>query len=160
MAVETTEQAGQVAEHAEHALTPASYIAHHLSFLQQPVGPGGFWTLNVDTLITSAVLGAIVFGFLYWVASGATAGLPGKKQAFVEYWIDYINDQTRSMFNRDISFLAPLALTVFVWVFFMNAMDFLPVDIVSKGLALVGVHEFRMVPTADINTTFALALTV
>ncbi len=157
MAVENAEQ---IAEGAEHALTPATYIGHHLTFLNHSVGQGSFMTLNLDTLITSALLGVIVFGFLAWVVRGATAGVPGKRQAFVELAIDFVNDQVKGIFDKSFSFVAPLALTVFVWVFMMNAMDFLPVDIIAKGLKAVGVHEFRMVPTADINATFALALSV
>ena len=164
---ENTEQVADVAqaaeaaaEHGEHALTPASYIGHHLTFLQQPIGDGGFWTLNVDTLVTSVLLGFIVLGFTWWVVSGATSGVPGKRQAFVEFWIDFVNDEVKGIFDKSYSFVAPLALTVVLWVFFMNAMDFLPVDIVSKGLHALGVDEFRLVPTADVNTTFALSLSV
>ncbi|MSR15276.1 MAG: F0F1 ATP synthase subunit A [Gammaproteobacteria bacterium] len=149
------------AQHAEHALTPTGYIQHHLTFLTKPIGDTPFWTLHLDTLVTSAVLGIVVFGFLYWVVSGATAGVPTKRQAFVELAIDFVNEQARSMFHGDIRFLAPLALTVFVWVFFMNAMDFLPVDIMALFYKhAFGLENWRSVPTSDINTTFALALTV
>lgn len=151
------------AEHAaEHAMTPANYIGHHLTFLQHPVkDSGGFWTLNVDTLLTSTILGVLVLGFLAWVARGATSGVPGKRQAFVELCIEFVNEQVRGIFNKSFEFVAPLALTVFVWVLFMNAMDFLPVDIVSRYvLAPMGLGEFRLVPTADVNATFALALSV
>jgi F-type H+-transporting ATPase subunit a len=154
------ENADQIAEGAEHALTPATYIGHHLTFLDHSVGQGSFMTLHLDTLITSIVLGFAAFGFLAWVVRGATAGVPGKRQAFVELCVDFVNDQVKGIFDKSFSFVAPLALTVFVLVFFMNAMDFLPVDIIAAGLKAVGVHEFRMVPTADINTTFALALSV
>ena len=148
-------------ETTEHALTPAGYIGHHLSFLRESVGEGGsFMTLHLDTLITSAVLGTLVLGFLWWVVRGATAGVPGKRQAFVELSVEFVNDQVKSMFHKDISFIAPLALTVFIWVLFMNAMDFLPVDIFAAGFKAAGVHEFRMVPTADVNATFALSLSV
>jgi F-type H+-transporting ATPase subunit a len=142
------------------AMTPATYIGHHLSFLKKPVGDTPFWTLHLDTLITSVVLGTLVFGFMWWVVRGATAGVPGKRQAFVELCVEFINDQVRSIFDKNFSIIAPLALTVFMWVLFMNAMDFLPVDIMAGGLHLLGVHEFRLVPTADVNTTFALALSV
>ncbi|MES2489633.1 MAG: F0F1 ATP synthase subunit A [Pseudomonadota bacterium] len=157
MAVENADHA---AAGAEHALTPASYIGHHLTFLKHSTAEGGFWTLHLDTLITSIVLGTVVFGFLAWVVRGATAGVPGKRQAFVELCVDFVNDQVKGIFDKSFSFVAPLALTVFVWVFAMNAMDFLPVDIVAAGLKAVGVHEFRMVPTSDVNATFALALSV
>jgi F-type H+-transporting ATPase subunit a len=97
---------------------------------------------------------------MYWVVRGATAAVPNKRQAFVELCVEFINDQVKSLFHKDISFVAPLALTVFMWVFFMNAMDFLPVDYVAGALKAVGVPEFRIVPTSDVNTTFALALSV
>jgi F-type H+-transporting ATPase subunit a len=147
------------AENAE--MTPASYIGHHLEFLRAPVGEGGgFWTIHVDTLLTSLLLGTLVFGFMWLVARGATAGVPGKRQAFLELCVEFVNDQVKSIFDKSYDFVAPLALTVFVWVLFMNAMDFLPVDWIAEGLKLAGVGYFRPVPTADVNTTFALALSV
>ncbi len=142
-------------------LTPTSYITHHLSFLQKPVGNGDFWVLHVDTIVTSVILGVIAFGFLWWVVKGATAGVPGKRQAFVELAIEFVDNQVKGIFHGDRhAFVAPAALTVFVWVLLMNAMDFLPIDIMAKILGALGLHEWRMVPTADVNTTFALALSV
>jgi F-type H+-transporting ATPase subunit a len=151
-----------MAADTEDAMTPASYIGHHLKFMQKPVHEdGGFWTLHLDTLFTSAVLGILVLGFLIWVVRGATAGVPSGRQALVEYCVDFVNDQVRGIFHRDIRFVAPLALTVFLWVLFMNAMDFLPVDIINEFVFKpLHIHEFRLVPTADLNTTFALALSV
>jgi F-type H+-transporting ATPase subunit a len=142
-------------------LTPTSYINHHLTFNAKPIGDGGFWTLHVDTLITSVVLGVLAFGFLWWVVRGATSGVPGKRQAFVELTIDFIDEQVKGIFTHGDrnKFIAPTALTVFVWVILMNAMDFLPIDIVAKFTGLFA-HEWRPVPTADVNTTFALALSV
>jgi F-type H+-transporting ATPase subunit a len=165
MAAESTDHVAAAgagaADHGEHAMTPASYISHHLKFMEKPVGDGGgFWTLHVDTLATSVLLGVLVFGFMWLVARGATAGVPGKRQAFIEMCVEFINDQVKSIFDKSYSFVAPLALTVFVWVLFMNAMDFLPVDIMAGGLKLLGLPEFRLVPTADLNATFALALSV
>ena len=148
------------ADNAEHALTPASYIGHHLTFFKKPVGDGAFWNLHVDTLATSILLGMIVFGFLWWVVRGATAGVPSKRLAFVELCVEFVNDQVKSIFDKSYAFVAPLALTVFVWVLAMNAMDFLPVDIMAAGLKAVGLTEYRLVPTSDINATFALALSV
>jgi F-type H+-transporting ATPase subunit a len=124
-------------------------------------GDSPFWTLHLDTLVTSIVLGVIAFGFLWWVVRGATAGVPGKRQAFVELAVNFVDDQVKGIFHGDRSFVAPLALTVFVWVILMNAMDFLPVDITALGYEHVfRQHTWRQVPTADVNTTFALALTV
>ncbi|HKY93439.1 MAG TPA: F0F1 ATP synthase subunit A [Nevskiaceae bacterium] len=152
------EQAGSG---GEHAMTPASYIQHHLTFNTKPVGDaGGFWSINVDTIGTSVVLGVLVFAFMAWVARGATSGVPGRRQAFVELAVEFVNDQVRGIFHKSFEFVAPLALTVFIWVLFMNAMDFLPVDWMAMGLHAVGFEYFRIVPTADINATFALALSV
>ena len=150
------------AEAGEHALTPASYISHHLTFLQKPVGDGGgFWTLHLDTLFTSTLLGVLVLGFIMWVVRGATAGVPSGRQALVEFVVEFVNDQVKGVFDKSYSFVAPLALTVFLWVLFMNAMDFLPVDIINEFVFKpLHVEEFRLVPTADVNTTFALALSV
>ena len=146
---------------AEHTLTPTSYITHHLSFLTKPVGQGDFWTLNMDTVVVSVLLGVLAFGFLWWVVRGATAGVPGRRQAFVELAIEFVDEQVKGIFHGDRhSFVAPAALTVFVWVLLMNAMDFLPVDWMAMFYAAIGLEKFRSVPTADVNTTFALALAV
>ena len=148
-------------EHAEHVLTPSEYISHHLSFNAQAVGNGNFWTLHIDTLIMSVLLGLLVMGLVWWVARGATAGVPTKRQAFVELIFGFVDEQVKNIFhgNRH-SFIAPTALTVFLWVFAMNAMDFLPVDIFAKLMHSIGFDKWRAVPTSDINTTFALALAV
>lgn len=146
---------------AAHELSPTSYIGHHLANRTVSLGDSAFWTLHVDTLLTSVILGLVSFGFLWLVVRGATAAVPGKRQAFVELAVDFVDDQVKGIFHGNRSFIAPLALTVFVWVILMNAMDFLPVDV----MGLVYEHGFhqpqwRQVPTADVNTTFALALSV
>ena len=138
------------------------YISHHLTHGAKQLGDGGFWTLHFDSLAVSILLGLIGIGFFWWVARGATSGVPGRRQAFVEWLITFVDDQAKGIFRHGdrSKFVAPTALTVFVWVLLMNSMDFLPVDIVAKGTHLVSEHGFRIVPTADLNTTFALALTV
>jgi F-type H+-transporting ATPase subunit a len=147
---------------AEHAAAtgPANsteYITHHLTHLK--VGEG-FWTFHVDTLFMSISLGMIALG-LFWMASRkATAGVPGKWQAFVEMVVEFVDTQVKEVFHLDRRFLAPVALTIFVWVFFMNAMDLLPLDLPGKVAALFGLHYWRVVPTADVNTTFAMSITV
>src|SRR6267143_1021499 len=143
-------------------LTPSEYIQHHLSFFQEPLGESSFWTLNVDSVLTSIMVGVLGFGFIWWVARGATAGVPGKRQAFVEFLIGFVDDQVKSIFQHGDRnrFIAPAALTVFVWVVLMNAMDFLPADWVELLTHYFAPHGFRVVPTADVNTTFALALSV
>jgi F-type H+-transporting ATPase subunit a len=140
---------------------PTEYIQHHLTFFARPVGQGGdFWTLHVDTFATTLVLGVLAFGFLWLVTRKATTGVPSKTQAFVELAVEFVNEQVKGIYNGPSKMVAPLALTTFVLVVFMNAMDFLPIDIMAHGLGALGFHEFRLVPTADINTTFALALSV
>jgi F-type H+-transporting ATPase subunit a len=143
-------------------LTPTSYIQHHLTFFSKPVGDGGFWTLHLDSLLVSVLLGFVGMGLIWWVVRGAPAGVPNKRQAFVELLIEFIDDQVKGIFHHGDrnKFVAPAALTVFVWVLLMNAMDFLPVDWMAKGTHLISDHGFRIVPTADVNTTFALSLSV
>jgi F-type H+-transporting ATPase subunit a len=145
---------------AEHELTPSSYIGHHLAFFEHPVGEGAFWTLNLDSLITAVVLGIVGIGFIWWVVRGATSGVPGKRQAFVELACEFVDKQAKDIFQGDRRFIAPVALTVFVWVLLMNSMDFLPVDIVAWFTHFFAPRGFSIVPTADVNTTFALALSV
>jgi F-type H+-transporting ATPase subunit a len=146
----------------EQALTPSSYIGHHLSFNVKQVAEGGFWSVNFDTLVVSCLLGLIIFGLLWWVVRGATAGVPGKRQAFIELLVEFIDDQVKGVFHGDRhKFVAPAALTVFVWVLAMNAMDFLPADIMAWiFLHVFGQEHFRVVPTSDVNATFALAISV
>src|SRR5918999_4455775 len=147
---------------AGNELSPSEYIQHHLTFFQKPIGDGGFWTLNVDSIITSVLLGVVGLGFLWWVVRGATPGVPGRRQAFVGLLFEFIDDQVKGIFHHGDRnrFIAPLALTVFVWVVLMNAMDFLPVDWVALLTHGISEEGFRIVPTADVNTTFALALSV
>ena len=139
------------------------YIQHHLTFLVKPVGEGGFWALNLDSMITAVVVGMLGLGAMWWIVRGATSGVPNRRQAFVELAFEFVDDQVKGIFHHGDRnrFIAPAALTVFVWVLLMNAMDFLPVDIMAWILGTVfHVHEFRLVPTADVNTTFALSLSV
>jgi F-type H+-transporting ATPase subunit a len=144
-------------------MNPTQYIGHHLTHDAQPLlGDGGFWTLHVDSLSVSILLGCVGLGFFWWIVRGATSGVPNKRQAFVELLFGFVDDQAKGIFKHGDrnKFVTPAALTVFVWVLLMNAMDFLPVDIVAKGTHLISEHGFRIVPTADVNTTFALALSV
>jgi F-type H+-transporting ATPase subunit a len=146
---------------AGQELTPTSYISHHLTNRTVSLGDGGFWTLHLDTFATAVMLGIVGFGFLWWIVRGATAGVPNKRQAFVEMLFDFVDDQVKGIFHGNRAFVAPLALTVFVWVLLMNAMDFIPVDIAALFTQnALHQHEWKPVPTSDVNTTFALALSV
>ena len=140
--------------------SPTEYIQHHLTFFARPIGEGGFWTVNIDTVATTLVLGVVAFGFLWLVIRKSTSGVPSRTQAFVELLVEFVNDQVKGIYNGPSKMVAPIALTTGVLVLLMNAMDFLPVDITASGLHAIGMEEYRFVPTSDVNTTFALALSV
>ena len=137
------------------------YIQHHLTHLiPAHMSKDQFWAVHVDSITVSLVLG-VLFCFLFWLkARKATAGVPGRGQAFVEIVLEFVDGQVKDVFHGDRRVLGPLALTVFVWVFLMNAMDLLPVDLLPWITELFGIGHFRAVPTADTNMTFAMSLTV
>lgn len=137
------------------------YIKHHLTFLKPPhVSPGGFWAVHIDSITVSLVLGAL-FCLWFWLqARKATSGVPSKGQALVEIILEFVDGQVKDVFHGDRRFLGPLALTVFVWVFLMNFMDLLPVDLIPLIAEKFGLGHFRAVPTADLNMTFAMSITV
>ena len=143
-------------------LTPTSYIDHHLTNLTFQIKEGAFWVLHVDTLITSVILGVVSLGFMWLIVRKATPGIPSKRQAFVELAVEFIDNEVKNTFHGDRNaFVAPTALTIFIWVLMMNAMDILPIDIMAWIYEHVfGLHNWRTVPTTDVNTTFALALSV
>lgn len=140
------------------APTATEYISHHL--VNQSVGQG-FWTFHLDTLIMSGLLGIVVFGLLAWAARNATAGVPGWFQAFCEIVLGMVDQQVRDTFHAKSELVTPLAITVFIWVFCMNALDLIPVDFIPGIMhAVFGVEHWRAVPTTDPNATFAMSLTV
>jgi F-type H+-transporting ATPase subunit a len=159
----------EIAPAAEHALTSGQYITHHLGHLRSATQHGmvDFSVVNYDTILWSVTM-ALVAGFLLWLAArSATAGVPGRFQAAVEFVVELVDDQAKAIVHGDRSFIAPLALTVFIWVLLMNSMDFLPVDMFSsifRALGIVNEHghepNFRVVPTADLNGTMGMALVV
>ncbi|NJD31413.1 MAG: F0F1 ATP synthase subunit A [Gammaproteobacteria bacterium] len=142
---------------AETSFSSTEYITHHLT--HETVG-SGFWSFHIDTIFMSVLLGLVTIGLFYSAARKATSGVPGKWQAFVEMVVEFIDTTVKEVFHLDRSFLAPLALTIFVWVFLMNAMDLLPLDMPGKVAGAMGRHHWRAVPTADVNTTFAMSITV
>jgi F-type H+-transporting ATPase subunit a len=136
------------------------YITHHLKHLTPDGADGGFWSVHIDSVTVALVLG-VLFSAWFWVkARKATSGVPGKGQAFVEIVLEFVDNQVKDVFHGDRRVLGPLALTVFVWVWLMNAMDLLPVDLLPYITEKFGVGHFRAVPTADLNLTFAMSLTV
>lgn len=144
---------------AETGQTASQYIVHHLT--NNVVGEG-FWAFHVDTLAVSTVLGLLVFGGMYAVARKVTDGVPGPAQNFIEMLFEMVDGQVKGIFHGQNELIAPLAMTIFVWVFMMNAMDLLPIDLVGWVLGLFGFHHvyFKVVPTTDPNLTFALSLSV
>jgi len=134
-----------------------SYIVHHLT----PFSVGeGFWTLHLDTLFFSGILGTLFIWFFKTVAEKATASEPGLIQNFVEMIIEFVDQQVKDSFHGESKLISPLALTIFCWVFLWNAMDLLPVDLVSGVAGMMGIDYLRVVPSTDLNGTFALSISV
>ncbi len=153
------------AEEGGNAAT--GYIQHHLtnltfdlSTMQFDGGASGFWVLNVDSLFFAIATGVLFLFFFRMAARKATATEPGGLQNFVEMTVDFVDTQVRDIFHGESKLIAPLALTIFVWVFLMNAMDLLPVDAFPAAAQLGGIDYLKVVPTADLNITFGLSLSV
>ena len=121
---------------------------------------GGFWTLNLDTLFFSIFLGACVLLLMYIGARRVSTGIPGKLQNFAEIMLVFADNQVKDCFHGKNNVIGPLALTIFLWVFLMNFMDIVPVDAIPMLGQLVGIHYLKVVPTNDLNLTFALSLSV
>ncbi len=152
---------------AQGKLTSSEYIEHHLHHLQysfstHSFGPStGFWTINVDTLVISIILGVLFIGFFHWAARRARLENPGKFQNFCELAIEKIDELVVESFGgKAHRLVGPLAITIFTWVFLMNFMDLLPVDAVPRVAGLMGAEHFKAVPTADPNMTFAMSISV
>jgi F-type H+-transporting ATPase subunit a len=156
-------------------LTSGEYIKHHLTnltFGQFPDGHWGlansaeeassmgFWAIHLDSMFWSIGLAALFSYFFYKAATNATSGVPAGLQNFVELMVDFVNDSVRGSFSGKNDLVAPLALTVFVWVFLMNLMDLVPVDLIPFISGVLGIHFMKVVPTTDPNVTFAMALGV
>ena len=157
--------------------TTSEYIKHHLTnatmcstdngiAFNKACSGAGFWAWHVDTLAWSIGLGLLFLIIFRSVASKATTGVPGKMQAFVELVVEFVDDNVKSTFHGKSALIAPLALTIFVWVLLMNLMDLIPVDVLPTIAGLIGSSAFGMdphdvymkaVPTTDLNLTFALA---
>ena len=158
---------------AEHAgPTPGEYIGHHLTHLRTHEQNGiiDFSVINLDSVFWSIFVGVLGLLFIWRVSKRATAGVPTRTQAAVEFLFEMVDNQAKSIVHNAASrkFVVPRALTVFVWIFLMNAMDFLPVDLLPRiwawifGLAGHDTHHsyLRVVPTADLSTTLGLSISV
>ncbi len=142
------------------------YIKHHLTYLTFNVktmsmgGTGGFWSLNLDTLFFSVSLGISVLLLMYFGARRVSTNVPGKLQNFAEIMLEFADNQVKDCFHGKNKVIGPMALTIFLWVFLMNFMDLLPVDILPAVVQPLGIHYLKVVPTNDLNLTFALSLSV
>jgi F-type H+-transporting ATPase subunit a len=138
--------------------SPSEYITHHLTNLTVKVGD--FWSINLDSLIMAVIVGVIGMGAFWLAARRVTSGVPGKFQSFIEIVLEFVDNTVKDVFPGDRSFLAPLALTIFVLVFMMNLMDLIPIDFIATLMGWFGVHYWKAVPSTDLNVTFAMSFTV
>jgi F-type H+-transporting ATPase subunit a len=155
--------------HGAAEQTASEYIQHHLTNLQvcRDHGEwvwghcaGNFWTVNVDSMAFSVLLGVLFLTVFRRVATLASSGNPTKLQAAVELIIGFVDTSVRDAFHGQSKVIAPLALTIFMWVFLMNLMDLIPVDWLPTIAASAGVPYLKVVPTTDVNITFAMSISV
>ncbi|MDO6514025.1 MULTISPECIES: F0F1 ATP synthase subunit A [unclassified Neptuniibacter] len=163
--------------------TSSEYISHHLTNLTfgshpvngmsfahnaQEAAEMGFWAINVDTLGWSIALGVLFTWLFRKVAKTATSGVPGSTQNFVETIIEFVDENVKGIFHHKNDLIAPLSLTIFVWIFLMNTMDLIPVDWIPFVAGQIGAsfgadphHVYmKVVPTTDVNATAGMALSV
>ena len=148
--------------------TAGEYIGHHLTHWQSGKQSGiiDFSVFNIDSLFWSITLGVLGLFVMWRVARSVTSGVPGRMQAAVEILLEMVDTQAKSIVHNATSrkFVGPLALTVFMWVFLLNSMDFLPIDLFHKIFEATGldhtIHFFRVVPTADLSTTLGMSTTI
>jgi len=136
-------------------LTSAEYIEHHLHHWQTKSA-----AFHLDTLIISIAMGFIFLICFYCAARKAHAGVPGGLQNFAEWVIEWVDNTVKEVFHGKDALIGPLSLTIFMWVFLMSFMDLIPVDLVPRAAEAMGTPYFRAVPTADLNLTFALSISV
>ncbi len=151
---------------AEHATSEApsatEYIVHHIKFLanKEQTSIADFSVIHFDSVFFSVLLALLFGGSFYLAARKATSGVPGKFQNFVELVVEFVDTQVKDTFHGTSKLIAPLALTIFCWIFLFNAMDLVPVDLLPAIAHAGGIEYLKVVPSTDLNVTFALALTV
>ena len=157
------------AEGGHGAQTSAEYITHHLQNLQVCKVDGEWvWnqcagnpmTINVDSMFWSVFLGIIFIWLFRKATKGSTSGKPTRWQAFVEIVVEMVDTSVKDTFHGSSKLIAPLGLTVFVWVFLMNLMDLVPVDWIPMASAAIGIPYMKVVPTTDVNITFGMSIAV
>ena len=154
---------------AESGHTAGEYIGHHLQNLTACKADGNwvwnqcdgnFFAVNVDSMFFAVLLGLVFLTIFGRMAKRATAGVPGRFQTAIEFIVEFVDQSVRETFSGKNALIAPLALTLFVWIFLMNLMDLIPVDWLPWSASLVGVPYLRVVPTTDVNITFAMGISV
>jgi len=152
-----------------HALTSSDYIQHHLQNLQVcrvddewvwNHCTGNFWTINVDSMFFTVLLGSLFCLLFRRIAVNISTGRPGKMQAMVEMVVEFVDSSVKDTFHGKSLLIAPLALTIVSWVFMMNLMDLIPVDWLPGLAGLVGIPYLKVVPTTDLNITFGMSISV
>ncbi len=154
---------------AEVGQSAGDYIVHHLQNLTVCRADGewvwnqcegNFYAVNVDSMFFAVLLGLVFLMLFGRVAKRATTGVPGRLQTLVEIVVGFVDQSVRETFHGKSNVIGPLALTLFVWVFLMNLMDLIPVDWLPWAAKQVGVPYLRVVPTTDVNVTFAMSISV
>ncbi len=154
-------------------LTSSGYIQHHLQNLTCGFGDDGFvcggadvaaelgfWGFHLDTLLWAVLLGGLFFFVFRRVAAAANSGVPTRFQAFIELIVEFVDESVKDSFHGTSRLIAPLALTLFVWIFLMNFMDLIPVDWLPEAAVAMGVKYQKVVPTTDVNATLGMAIAV
>ena len=144
------------------AESPGVYITHHITFLTNhaPHGIVDFSVVNFDTVFFSILLAVVFAGLFYRVARRATTGVPGKLQSAIEMVVEFVDTQVKDAFSGAGPLIAPLAITIFCWVFLFNLMDIIPIDLLPNAAQSVGLGHLRIVPSTDLNVVFGLSLPV
>jgi F-type H+-transporting ATPase subunit a len=163
-----------MAASGEHGPTVNEYISHHLTNLTfgktdhgwgfahgaEDLAEMGFWAFHVDTLLWSFGLGVIFLALFWAVGRKATSDVPSGVQSAVEMIVSFVDGAVKESFHGRNPLIAPLALTIFVWVFLMNLMDLVPIDLFPQIFAWSGVEYQKIVPTTDLNLTMGMAIGV
>ena len=157
--------ASNSAEYIKHHLTNLTYGNHPVngwSFAEssEQAAEMGFMAINVDSMAWSIGLGAFFIWFFAKVAKTATTGVPGGAQNFIEMIVEFVDDNVKSVFHHKNAIIAPMALTIFVWVFLMNLMDLIPVDWIPALATASGIHFMKIVPSTDLNVTLGMSIAV
>jgi F-type H+-transporting ATPase subunit a len=160
---------------ASENLTSTAYIKHHLQNLTFGLHPDGswglahgaqearemgFWAIHLDTMFWSVLLGSVFLWLFRTAAKRATSDTPSGFLNFVEWVVEFIDDNVRGSFSGKNDMVAPLALTLFVWILLQNTMDLVPVDWIPEVARLLGVEYMKVVPTTDPNATFGMSFAV